>query len=202
MTVPITTPTGMPIITAMSLGDLDAVMALERRCFRDPWSRRMYQSDLTDNDVATYLVVRPAAPSNGPEMQRMLPSVLAYGGFWLFVDEAHLATIASHPDLRGCGLGLWLVLGLLDIAIERGATVATLEVRVSNLPAQRLYWKVGFRIVGKRAQYYRDGEDGLIMTTPPLASPAMQSLLNTARDDALGRLRQHLISPDQPCPDE
>jgi ribosomal-protein-alanine N-acetyltransferase len=71
-------------------------------------------------------------------------SLLAYAGLWLLLDEAHIATIATHPSWRGCGLGQSLMLALLDTAIERGAALATLEVRVGNSPARRLYQKLGF----------------------------------------------------------
>ena len=120
-------------------------------------------------------------------ISHQLSAILAYGGFWLLADEAHIATIASHPDWRGCGLGQWLMLALLDAAMQRGAVRSTLEVRAGNLPAQRLYEKLGYEVAGRRKRYYRDGEDGLIMTTPPLADPAMQGRLAAARDDALAR---------------
>jgi ribosomal-protein-alanine N-acetyltransferase len=104
------------------------------------------------------------------------------------LDEAHIATVASHPDWRGCGLGQWLMLALLDAAMARGAATSTLEVRAGNLPARRLYEKLGYEVAGVRKRYYRDGEDGLIMTTPPLAEPAMQARLGAAHADVLTKL--------------
>jgi ribosomal-protein-alanine N-acetyltransferase len=180
----------LPIATPMTLADLDDVMLLERRCFRDPWTRHMYISDLTGNSLATYLVLRapvgesPEEGSRGP-----IPSLLAYGGFWLLLDEAHIATIASHPEWRGCGVGLYLLLALIDKAIGRGAALCTLEVRVSNAAARGLYRKLGFEEAGRRSNYYRDGEDALIMTTPPLLGPAMQDRLSSARAGAPARLK-------------
>ena len=82
------------------------------------------------------------------------------------------------------------MLALLDVAQAAGARLSTLEVRAGNIPAQRLYEKLGFEIVGRRRHYYRDGEDGLIMTTPPLAEPEMQARLAAARTDALRRLKE------------
>ncbi len=61
-------------------------------------------------------------------------------------------------------------------------------MRASNLVAQKLYDKLGFDVVGARRKYYRDGEDGLIMTTPPLAEPDIQGRLESARGDALDRI--------------
>ncbi|MGQ9491532.1 MAG: ribosomal protein S18-alanine N-acetyltransferase [Anaerolineae bacterium] len=172
------------IITPLTPDDLDFIMPLERQVFCDPWTRRMYLNDLTQNDLATYLAIRPARQ----DLIAPWPPILAWGGFWLMVDQAHIATIASHPDWRGCGLGQRLMLALLEAAAQRRASTATLEVRVSNLPARTLYEKLGFKIVGRRPHYYRDGEDGLIMTTPPLAEPAFQALLAQARDDAARKL--------------
>jgi ribosomal-protein-alanine N-acetyltransferase len=173
----------------MTPADLDEVMPLERRCFKDPWTRHMYLSDLTGNALATYLVLRlPAGVSARKAERGAAPSLLAYGGFWLLLDEAHIATIASHPGWRGCGLGECLMLALLDQATTRGAALATLEVRVGNTPARRLYEKLGFEEVGERRKYYRDGEDALIMTTPPLHAPALRERLSAARIDAAARL--------------
>jgi ribosomal-protein-alanine N-acetyltransferase len=182
-------------VTPMTPADLDEIMLLERRCFKDPWTRHMYLSDLTGNALATYLVLRapPGVRTQGMELGPV-PSLLAYGGFWLLLDEAHIATIAAHPSWRGCGLGQWLMLALLDAAIERGALLATLEVRVGNAPARSLYRKLGFEEVGERYDYYRDGEDALIMTTPPLLTPAMQERLFAARTDATARIERCFIA--------
>ncbi len=99
------------------------------------------------------------------------PPVVGYGGFWLMVDEAHISTIASHPQWRGRGIGELLLVTMIDAAIEMGANAVTLEVRVSNSVAQDLYRKYGFERVGTRKGYYSDnGEDALIMTTPRVTS--------------------------------
>jgi [ribosomal protein S18]-alanine N-acetyltransferase len=116
----------LPYLSPMQPEDLDEIMPLERLAFADPWSRRMYLSDLHENPLATYRVIR-SAEGNG------LPPILGWGGFWLLVDEAHIATVAAHPEYRGCGLGELLVVDLMERAAERGARVATLEVRASNL---------------------------------------------------------------------
>jgi len=189
----------LPVVTPMTVDDLDAIMTLERVCFKDPWTRRMYLADLTQNKLATYLAIRLSiadcrlrnADGYGQSAIRNPQSeILAYGGFWLMADEAHIATIASHPDWRGCGLGLTLMLALLDVAQAAGARLSTLEVRAGNIPAQRLYEKLGFEIAGRRRHYYRDGEDGLIMTTPPLTEPETQARLAAAHTDALRRLKE------------
>ena len=82
------------------------------------------------------------------------------------VDEAHITTFAVDPRWRRRGVGERLLLALLDLSLARGAREATLEVRLSNMPARQLYEKYGFRPVGIRPRYYSDnGEDALIMTT-------------------------------------
>lgn len=197
----------LPVIAPLALADLDVIMALERVCFRkDPWTRRMYVSDLTENELATYLTLRlPAGAAQAAARQRLGASgpvpaadriadslILAYGGFWLLVDEAHIATIATRPEWRGCGLALYLMLALLDAAMARGARTSTLEVRADNLPARRLYEKLGYAEAGRRRRYYRDGEDGVLMTTPALTTPAMQERLAAARQEALTKWMQCL----------
>ena len=111
-------------------------------------------------------------------------AIVAYGGIWLMVDEAHVTTFAVHPRYRRRRIGEQLILALLDLARERHAREATLEVRLSNLPARRLYEKYGFRPVGIRPRYYSDNnEDALIMTTEPLELPAMRERLARLRAD-------------------
>ncbi|HEY2888657.1 MAG TPA: GNAT family N-acetyltransferase, partial [Candidatus Limnocylindrales bacterium] len=96
--------------------------------------------------------------------------------------EAHVTTFAIAPAWRRNHLGERLLVALLDIALDRRATEATLEVRLSNLPARRLYEKFGFRPVGIRPRYYSDNsEDALIMTTEPLRSPEMTERLAERR---------------------
>jgi ribosomal-protein-alanine N-acetyltransferase len=160
-------------IGSMTIDDLAAVHAIEQASFTTPWPPHAYRSELETNRLASYLVARRDG------------QVVAYGGVWLMVDEAHLTTFAVHPEWRRRGIGDRLLLALLDVAIERGAREATLEVRLSNLPARRLYEKFGFRPVGLRPHYYTDdNEDALIMTTPPLETPAVR--------DRIARLRQDL----------
>jgi ribosomal-protein-alanine N-acetyltransferase len=98
-----------------------------------------------------------------------MASIVGFAGLWLMVDEAHVTTIASHPDYRGRGVGELLLSSLIDVSYEIGARVVTLEVRVSNFVAQNLYRKYGFREAGVRKRYYSDNhEDALIMWTPEI----------------------------------
>ena len=131
-----------------------AVQAIEQASFTAPWPPHAYRSELESNRLAHYLVARVG------------DDVAAYGGMWLMVDEAHITTFAVHPAWRRQRIGERLLLAFLDVAVDRGAHEATLEVRLSNLAARKLYEKYGFRPVGLRPRYYSDdSEDALIMTT-------------------------------------
>ena len=157
-------------IRAMTVADLPAITLIERASFTTPWPPNAYRQELETNRLAQYLVA-----TLGGE-------IVAYAGVWLMVDEAHITTFAVHPRFRRRGIGERLLLVILDRSLERQAREATLEVRLSNLPARRLYEKYGFRPVGIRPRYYSDdNEDALIMTTEPLTSPAMRERLARLR---------------------
>lgn len=159
-------------IEAMRLEDLDAVHAIERASFSTPWPPHAYRSELETNRLASYLVVRAG------------DTIVGFGGLWIMVDEAHITTFAVHPAWRRRRIGERLILALLDLAVARRASEATLEVRLSNLPARRLYEKYGFRPVGVRPRYYSDDhEDALIMTTAALGSAPMIERLIRLRAD-------------------
>jgi ribosomal-protein-alanine N-acetyltransferase len=167
------------VIEPMRLDDLPAVHAIELASFSAPWPPHAYRSELESNRLAHYLVARVGE------------RIAAYGGMWLMVDEAHITTFAVHPAWRRQRIGERLLLAFLDLAVDRRAHEATLEVRLSNLPARKLYEKYGFRPVGLRPRYYSDnGEDALIMTTIALDDPAM-----TAR---VARLREALDAAPAP----
>ena len=101
------------------------------------------------------------------------------------VDEAHISTIAVSDDWRGRGLGELLLLNLLREAYDFSASLATLEVRRSNIVAQSLYRKYLFKLVGERKRYYQGREDALIMTVKPL-DKTYRSFLR-ARESSLFR---------------
>jgi ribosomal-protein-alanine N-acetyltransferase len=95
--------------------------------------------------------------------------IIAYAGMWQIAEEAHISTIAVHPDWRGNKLGELLVWTLIWVAIKQNAELVTLEVRISNEVAINLYRKYGFVVSGRRRGYYRDNnEDAHIMALTPL----------------------------------
>ena len=96
---------------------------------------------------------------------------------WLIVDEAHIATIAVHPDFRRQGIAARLLITALLNAFQNQMIQATLEVRAGNQAAQVLYQNFGFTVVGVRAHYYRDNhEDAWIMTLSPLTLDVIQQM--------------------------
>jgi ribosomal-protein-alanine N-acetyltransferase len=158
------------VIEPMRLEDLDDVHRIELASFATPWPENAYRSELLTNRLASYLVGRVDG------------RIVAYGGMWLMVDEAHITTFAVHPGWRRQRIGERLLLAFMDLARDRHAREATLEVRLSNLAARRLYEKYGFRPVGLRPRYYSDNnEDALIMTTDPLDDRALRERHETLR---------------------
>jgi [ribosomal protein S18]-alanine N-acetyltransferase len=128
---------------------------------------------------------RPTATAQSPS----LASIIGFAGLWLMVDEAHITTIAMHPNYRGLGLGELMLAHLIDIAYDIGAKWVTLEVRVSNITAQNLYRKYGFREAGLRHRYYSDNqEDALIMWTDEINSPSYKQKFQELKSALLKRL--------------
>jgi ribosomal-protein-alanine N-acetyltransferase len=133
--------------------DLDAVVALEAASFTNPWSREMLARELSPPTAARVYVLRlPGTP------------VAAFCSCWVIGDELHVNTIAVDPARRRQGLGLALMKAVLAEVADQGVTRATLEVRRSNVAAQRLYERLGFEVAGHRKKYYsHPEEDALIL---------------------------------------
>ena len=196
-------------VEPMTLQDIPPVMEIEEVAFSAPWSARAYDYELRYNEMAYYLVARAqdrTVPWNGPTSQpswwrRLFTwqkpptnnrvSVVGYAGFWVMVDEAHISTVATHPQWRRQGIAELLLIAMTERAEEIGARVMTLEVRVSNVGAQALYRKYGFQVVGRRLHYYSDNnEDALIMTTPAITSAEYQRAFQELKALRLTRLSQ------------
>jgi [ribosomal protein S18]-alanine N-acetyltransferase len=147
-------PTGMVIERVSDPADLDAVAALESATFTNPWTRDMLERELRQSDVARVYVVRlPGCP------------VAAFCACWLVYDELHINTIAVDARFRRLGIASALMKHLLTEAARHGAHRTFLEVRRSNLPAQRLYESLGFTIAAVRRNYYsQPEEDALVLS--------------------------------------
>ena len=142
--------------------DLDSVMAIDRLSFSLPWPKNSYYHDLVRNPDALLWVAVVKLPDNGSKVVGVID-------IWLILDEAHIATLAVHPDYRGRKIGARLLIKVLGEAVDRGASRAMLEVRASNQIAQALYKNYGFKVVKRRQRYYRDNnEDALLMNLDSL----------------------------------
>lgn len=140
------------VVRPMCLDDLDDVMEIELKCFATPWSRRSFEEELTKNNRAIYV-----AAAIGDK-------VVGYGGLWKIYEEGHITNIAVHPTYRRMKVGSAIINALNAIAKTVNIECMTLEVRESNIAAQNLYRKFGFKVCGRRRHYYQDnGEDALIM---------------------------------------
>jgi len=131
----------------------------------------------------------PIEPPPSPALEAELRSIVGYAGLWLMTDESHITTIGVDPDFQGNGIGELLLVALIDRSKQIGARWLTLEVRVSNDVAQRLYEKYTFKEMGIRRRYYSDnGEDALVMWTDPIDSDTFQSTLARNREALTRRL--------------
>jgi len=167
-------------IEPMQIADIPQVIAVEQAAYTMQWPQKAYEHELTENKLAHYFVLRTILPIGPAESD-----LIGMAGFWLLVDEAHISTIAVHPQWHRQGLGEWLLINIIYEAQILGAVVATLEVRPSNIAALALYNKYNFAEVGRRPRYYNDNnEDALILTSPPLATLDYQAML-TQRKTAL-----------------
>lgn len=139
------------IIRTMTKDDIDDVYKVEEDCFVDPWSKEAIRQELKNN-LARYIV----AEIDG--------KVVGYVGVWFVLDEGHITNVAVHSDYRGKKIGDKLIKDLVELCKENNMSAITLEVRVSNIVAQNLYKKYGFKIGGIRKEYYSDNkEDAMIM---------------------------------------
>ncbi len=171
------------VLRPMRMDDIDQVLEMDRLSFPTPWPARTYQYEIADNERAKMFVIEPvdglsasagekphanwlerlfSAGKNGNGSSPRRP-LYGYSGMWHIADEAHVSTIATHPDWRGRKLGELLLWSMVRQAVRQQAALITLEVRVSNLLAQGLYRKYGFEVMGLRKGYYRDNQEDAYM---------------------------------------
>ncbi len=144
--------------------DLSAIEDVERRSYGTPWSRAMFASELA----------KPSSLCLGA-FEEGTGGLVGYAIISRYVDAWHVMNIAVDPDFRGRGIGTAMLEHLFDRTAEEGHRGYTLEVRVSNESAIRLYERLGFRSRGVRRRYYTDNrEDALVMWKEPVfeAAPA------------------------------
>lgn len=139
------------MIVKMNAAHVSQIAELERICFSDPWSDKSIASEL-ENELAYWLIAVEG------------DTVVGYIGSQTVMGETDMMNVAVHPEYRRKGIAEALVNALVGSLKEQGSRCLTLEVRASNLPAQKLYEKMGFTLIGKRPRYYHNPkEDALIL---------------------------------------
>jgi ribosomal-protein-alanine N-acetyltransferase len=157
-------------IRLMKQEDVPQVTEIDREAFPSLWPPANYERELK-NGLAHYIV----ANDEGEQY------ITGFAGLWMLVDEAHITNIAVREKHRRQGIGEALLIAVIELAIELGAHLITLEVRASNAEAQKLYAKYGFVRVGLRRGYYTDNrEDAVLMSIEDVKSAEAQ----------LGRLKR------------
>ena len=161
----------------MDAPDLPTVVEIDEASFKPAWPERSYRFEINESQVSFMAVLEKLEERELSGFKRLLnslqgksseteakPVIVAYGGLWKIAEEAHISTIASHPDYRGKKYGEIVLAGMIGRAIVLGADYVVLEVRVSNTIAQKLYEKYGFTIEGVKPKYYHhDNEDAYDM---------------------------------------
>jgi len=167
-------------IRPMKMEDVGEVHQIDVLSFSLPWTERSFRFELTENPTAQLWVAELLQPEGKSRIIGMMV-------IWLIIDEAHIGSIAIHPDFRQQGIGKKLLLVGLIEASRKGAVQATLEVRRGNLPAQTLYRQLGFSVVGVRPHYYRDnGEDALLMTLHEMDADRLSEQLDLTQNSQTG----------------
>lgn len=176
----------------MQIDDIDTVLAIERLSFSTPWSRAMFVTELANTKMSRLLIARArpyrqqlatglnAVSSVISEQSTDEPvavrgtgntpgTIVGHLAFRIIIDEMHIILVAVHPEWRRRSIARQMLEHAMAQARDAACRKATLEVRASNIAAQRLYFQLGFAPVGTRRRYYRrPSEDALILWRDPL----------------------------------
>lgn len=154
---------------------LRSVLRIEAQVYPRPWTLSLFLGELGLRGSRYYVVARVDGV------------VVGYAGLMLSLDEAHVTTIAVDPAWQRYGVGSRLLLNLTRAAIARDARHMTLEVRVSNQPAQQMYRRFGFETEGLRKNYYAESkEDALIMWVHGIETPGHAARLAAIEQSIAG----------------
>ena len=164
-------------IRKMTLEDVPDVIDLDQKSFSLPWPERSFRFELTAN---------PASRSWVADLDGKIVGMIVV---WLIIDEAHVATLATHPDFRRRGIAKKLLAHALRHLMDDGARSSFLEVRESNIAAQEMYRKFGYEASGRRPRYYKDNDEDAILMN--LASLNAESLIFDDEHSTLGKEEQN-----------
>jgi ribosomal-protein-alanine N-acetyltransferase len=140
----------MLTIRPIGSADLPAILAVEQQCHSHPWSKEIFQEEMTTAHSRLWVC------TEGEEIAGFLC-------WWTICNEIEIQNVATALPHRRRGVGRALLAAVLSAAREEGIVRAILEVRVGNLGAISLYRAFGFKDCGFRRAYYPDGEDALLM---------------------------------------
>lgn len=183
------------VLRYMHLTDIREVVVIDRLSFKPAWSEKSYQYEVS-KAPATHMLVMQAVVDSGSRWRKFIRpfnpatggKILGYGGLWIIADEAHISTIASHPDERGKGIGEAILACQIQKSIQMNCSYIVLEVRVSNQVAQNLYHKYEFQIVDRRSNYYHDNHEDAYDMRLDLTDPAKIARLQTRYHAILDKL--------------
>jgi ribosomal-protein-alanine N-acetyltransferase len=150
-------------IRHMQIGDVEQVVQIDQLSFTLPWPRSSFRYEVTENK-ASRLWVTEVIKAGQPVLAAMLVC-------WIILDEAHIGTIAVHPDYRRQKIAEQMMTRAFEELKNEGVKQVFLEVRRSNEAALTLYRKMGFIEDGIRKRYYKDNqEDAILMELPDLGT--------------------------------
>lgn len=143
------------LILPMTKDDVEDVAIIEAEAYgKHHWTKSSFYDEMSNNLAKYYC----AKTSTG--------ETIGYAGTWHIIDEGHITTIAVKNEFLRNHIGEALIHRIIEDCYKNGVKYLTLEVRVSNTPAIKLYEKYGFQSLGTRKGYYQDNnEDALIMWT-------------------------------------
>jgi ribosomal-protein-alanine N-acetyltransferase len=145
---------------------LEAILEIENASFPSPWSRNAFVQEFGNPVSHLWASVEDDV-------------LVGYICFWMFDSEIQLINVAVQPEKREKGFGQDLLRKMIETGVAKGMHYVWLEVRTSNLPARRLYEKLGFAVVGRRSGYYRDTkEDAMVMSLPLSERPTYRRVSN------------------------
>ncbi len=161
------------VISEKYLDDIEEIEVLSYGAHH--WSRDSFESEII-NPASHYVV---AIKDN---------KCVGYMGVWKIVDEAHITTLAVHPECRGQHIAQALMIAQIEECADCQIKYLTLEVRPSNTPAIKLYEKFGFNSLGVRKKYYQDnGEDAIIMWTTNILKNDYKKLYKNIKDEIFSK---------------
>lgn len=139
-------------IFRMTISELEEIQDTLLLDFDDFWNVNTFKEELLN-------------PNSKYIMAKINDKIVGFAGIWKAVDDVHITNIVTSKNFRRQNIGSVMLSNLVEIAkSEKGITSITLEVNSTNIPAQKLYEKFGFKVVGLRKKYYNNMDDAIIYT--------------------------------------